>query len=337
MRILLTGIGGQLGGELQQILAPLGEVTGVDRQSLDLAQPTQIRQVIGEVKPDLIVNAAAYTAVDKAETETELANAINGNAPTIMAQEAQKLGAAIIHISTDYVFDGQKNTPYKEDDTPNPINAYGRSKLLGEEGVKSNCDRYIILRTAWVYGSYGKGNFVKTMLRLGGEREELRVVVDQVGTPTWTGDIAQTIFQLIELTSPPTPLLTGEGSSTPPFPLDEGEGGEGSSPTPPFPTREGGLGGLGDCIYHFTNSGVISWYDFAVSIFEEAEELGFPLKVKRVIPITTSEYPTPAARPTYSVLSNQKISTVLGSHPPYWRKQLRKMIEQLYSELVMGN
>lgn len=295
MRILLTGIGGQLGGELQQILAPLGEVTGLDRQSLDLAKAEQIRQVIGEVKPDLIVNAAAYTAVDKAETETGLANAINGDAPTIMAEEAQKLGAAIIHVSTDYVFNGSKNTPYKEDDTPNPINAYGRSKLLGEEGVKSHSSRYIILRTAWVYSSYGKGNFVKTMLRLGGEREEIRVVVDQVGTPTWTRDIAQAIVQLGE-------KITSDRADN-------------SSLTG---------------IYHFTNSGAISWYDFAVAIFEEAEKLGFPLKVQRIVPITTSEYPTPAARPAYSVLSNHKISTILGSHPPYWRKQLQKMLKQLH-------
>lgn len=300
-RVLIVGTAGQLGQELLEILSPLGEIIGVNRQSLDLAQPDKIRQVIGEVQPNLIVNAAAYTAVDKAETETELANAINGTAPTIMAEEAQKLGAALIHVSTDYVFDGRKNTPYQEDDTPNPMNAYGRSKLLGEEGIKSHGDaeggrshRHIILRTAWVYGIYGKGNFVKTMLKLGGEREELRVVVDQVGAPTWTGDIAQTILQLgKKITSD-----TADNSA---------------------------LAG----IYHFTNSGAISWYDFAVSIFEEAEKLGFPLKVQRVIPITTAEYPTPATRPAYSVLSNQKISQVLGSHPPYWRNGLRKMLQQL--------
>jgi len=178
-RILLTGIAGQLGSELQHTLVPLGEVMGVDRHKLDLTQPDKIRQVIGEVQPNLIVNAAAYTAVDKAETETERANAINGTAPTIMAEAAQELGAALIHVSTDYIFDGRKNTPYTEDDTPDPINAYGQSKRLGEQGVLKNCDRAIILRTAWVYGAQGKGNFVKTMLRLGAEREELRVVVDQ--------------------------------------------------------------------------------------------------------------------------------------------------------------
>ena len=284
-RILLTGTTGQLGQELQQTLASLGDVTGVDRQSLDLVQPGKIRQAIREIKPDLIVNAAAYTAVDKAEAEAELANAINGIAPTIMAEEAQRLEAVLIHISTDYVFDGQKNTPYTEEDTPNPINAYGQSKLLGEEGVQKTCDRHIILRTAWVYGTYGKGNFVKTMLRLGAEREELRVVVDQVGTPTWTGDLAGAIAQLAQKASPG--------------------------------------------IYHFTNSGTISWYDFAVAIFEEAQQLDFPLKVRRVVPITTSEFPTLAPRPAYSVLSSKKISAVLGTYPPHWRESLRQMLKQL--------
>ncbi|MEQ9359223.1 dTDP-4-dehydrorhamnose reductase [Coleofasciculus chthonoplastes] len=291
-RILLTGIAGQLGGELQQTLAPLGEVMGVDRHKLDLTQPDQIRQVIGEFKPDLIVNAAAYTAVDKAETETELANAINGTAPTIMAETSQQLGAALIHVSTDYIFDGKKNTPYTEDDKPDPINAYGQSKLWGEEGVLKHCDRAIILRTAWVYGAQGKGNFVKTMLRLGAERDELRVVVDQVGTPTWTGDLASAIAQLAQSLKSDT--LTG--------------------------------------IYHFTNSGAISWYDFAVAIFEEAQQIGFPLQVKQVVPITTAEYPTPAARPAYSVLSTQKISAVLGNHPSHWRTGLRRMLQELYDQ-----
>ena len=298
-QILLTGITGQLGQELEQTLAPLGKVSGFSHQTLDLTQPDKIRQVIQEVKPDFIVNSAAYTAVDKAETETELANSINGTAPTIMAEEAQRLGATLIHVSTDYVFDGQKNTPYLEEDTPNPINAYGYSKLLGEEGIQKTGDRYLILRTAWVYGSYGKGNFVKTMLRLGAEREELRVVVDQLGTPSWTGDIAQAMLGLL------TQLAREQSDNS-------------------------HLTG----IYHFTNSGAISWYDFAVAIFEEAKQLGFPLKVERVVPITTAEYPTPAKRPAYSVLSGKKISAVLGSHSPHWRSGLRQMLKQLYTQKV---
>ena len=295
-RILLTGITGQLGQELQRTLAPLGDVMGVDRKTLDLSQPTEIRRVISEIKPDLIVNAVAYTAVDRAETETELAKSINDIAPKIMAEEAQRLDAFLIHVSTDYVFDGRKNTPYTEIDTPNPINVYGQSKLLGEEGIRQTCERHMILRTAWVYGEKGKGNFVKTILKLGSEREELRVVVDQVGTASWTSDIAEAIAQLAQkilLDWTQKPALKG--------------------------------------VYHITNSGVASWYDFAVTILEEAKQLGFPVTVQRIVPITTLEYPTPAKRPAYSVLSTQKISAILGTHPPHWRTSLRQMLKQFSS------
>lgn len=294
-RILVTGINGQVGQELQRTLTPLGEVIGARRQTLDIAQPESIRQFIGEIKPNLIVNAAAYTAVDKAETETELAKSINAVAPTILAQEAKQLGAVLIHISTDYVFDGRKNTPYIEEDTTNPLGAYGQSKLAGEEGIQEVGGRHIILRTAWVYGTYGKVNFVKTMLRLGAEREEIRVVADQIGSPTWAYDIAKTISSIAQ-------QLNQESEQQ-------------SLPTG---------------IYHFTNSGVASWYDFAVAIFEEAKQLGYSLKVQRVVPIKTSEYPTPASRPAYSVLSTDKISKlVLGTHPPHWREELRQMLVEL--------
>lgn len=295
-RILLTGVDGQLGQELQRTLTSLGEVIGVGRQKLDLSQADCIRQIIAEIKPDLIVNAAAYTAVDKAETESELAHLINGVAPTIMASEQAKNGGALIHVSTDYVFDGHKNTPYTEDDATNPLAAYGKSKLAGEVGIQSVASfDYVILRTAWVYGSYGKSNFVKTMLRLGAEREEVRVVADQVGTPTWAYDIADAIAKLV-------PQLTKES----PTKLDSG-------------------------IYNFTNSGVASWYDFAVAIFEEAHQLGFGLKVQRVVPITTADYPTPATRPAYSVLAGQKMNAIMGSHSSHWREALRKMLKELYS------
>jgi dTDP-4-dehydrorhamnose reductase len=303
-RILLTGADGQLGQELQRTLVPLGEIIGVGRQALDLTQPDRIRQIISEIKPDLIVNAAAYTAVDKAQTEPELAKSINAVAPTIMAEEQARHGGILIHISTDYVFDGRKNTPYTEEDAPNPLSVYGQSKLAGEEGIQKTSQslqsahqelRYIILRTAWVYGTYGKSNFVKTMLRLGAERDEIRVVADQVGTPTWACDIASSIAilgQKVHEQGAPSPL-TG--------------------------------------IYNFTSSGVASWYDFAIAIFEEAKQLGFELKVQRVVPITTSEYPTPATRPAYSVLAGQKITAALGSHPPHWRQGLRQMLAELYS------
>lgn len=286
-KILLTGITGQVGQELQSTLIPLGNVISVGREEMDLTQPASIRQAIGELKPEVIVNAAAYTAVDKAETETELAKSINGVAPAIMAEEAQKLGTTLLQISTDYVFDGQKNRPYTEQDFPNPIGAYGKSKLLGEEGVRQNCASHIILRTAWVYGARGHGNFVKTMLRLGAEREEIPVVADQVGTPTWAKDIAGAIAQ----------LLLAQATGT----------------------------------YHFTNSGVASWYDFAIAIFEEAKLVGYPLKVQRIVPITTPEYPTPAQRPAYSVLSNVKTSKTLRTYPPHWRQSLRQMLVEFYS------
>jgi dTDP-4-dehydrorhamnose reductase len=286
-RILLIGNYGQVGQELQVILPKIGEVIGVGRDQLDLSQGEKLRQIINEVKPDCIVNAAAYTAVDKAESELELANAINGIAPQIMAEEARKLGATFLHISTDYVFDGHKNTPYLETDPTNPLSAYGSSKLMGEEAIQKVGGNSIILRTAWVYGTFGKGNFVKTMLRVGKDREELKVVVDQVGCPTWSKDIADAIIKLLN-------VETASG------------------------------------VYHFTNSGAVSWYDFAQAIFEEARQIGFPLSVKQVIPITTEQYPTPAKRPAYSVLSGQKITPLLGTYPLYWRDSLKQMLKQIY-------
>ena len=282
-KILLTGITGQVGQELLETLTSVGEVVGLTRQELDLTRPEEIKHKILAIHPNIIVNAAAYTAVDQAEKESALAIAINGDAPKAMAEAASKIAATLVHISTDYVFDGTNHTPYKEDDATNPLGMYGKSKLQGEVGIKEICDRHIILRTAWVYGSKGHGNFVKTMLRLGATREELKVVADQIGSPTWAYDIAAAITQLIsQQVTPGT--------------------------------------------YHFTNSGVASWYDFALAIFTEAEKLGFPLKIKRVLPITTADYPTPAQRPNYSVLSKVKFNQTLGIYPPYWRDSLIKML-----------
>ncbi|GET37179.1 dTDP-4-dehydrorhamnose reductase [Microseira wollei] len=281
-RILVTGINGQLGQELQQTLASSAEVIGVGRERVDFSQPESLRQIIAEVKPDAVINAAAYTAVDKAESEFDLAMAVNGTAPGILAEECQKLRIRLIHISTDYVFDGTKSYPYQDTDPTNPLSAYGKSKLEGELAIGKNCEDRVILRTAWVYGVGGKGNFVKTMLRLGSDKEEIRVVADQIGSPTWTGDLANAIASLLDQTPPGT--------------------------------------------YHYTNSGVASWYDFAVAIFEEASQLGWNLKVQRVVPITTPEYPTPAKRPAYSVLSCAKITAVLGTYPPHWRQGLRQML-----------
>lgn len=288
-KILLIGKNGQLGRELQSTLLQLGDVVGLGQEELDLTQTENITPTIAEIKPNIIVNAAAYTAVDKAETEQELAYRVNATAPEALAQVANQLDATLIHVSTDYVFAGDKGSPYLETDATNPLSVYGKSKLAGEAAIQENCQSYLILRTAWVYGTYGASNFVKTMLRLGQSREQLRVVADQIGSPTWAKDIADAITKLIEL---------AEKNAT--------------------------------GIYHFTNSGVASWYDFARAIFAVASEVGFPLKVAEVVPITTPEYPTPARRPAYSVLSAEKMRSLRGTYAPYWRDSLKLMLSQLY-------
>ena len=288
MKILLIGTTGQVGSELQQTLPKLGEVVALNRRELDLSDRQQIQRQISKNKPDIIVNAAAYTAVDKSETEPDLAMAINAHAPKAIAIAAQNIGAKVLHISTDYVFDGQNHTPYLETDSTNPLGMYGKSKLLGEQGIKV-CDRHIILRTAWVYGARGHGNFVKTMLRLGTKREELKVVADQIGSPTWSYDIAEAIANLLSK-SATDPSING--------------------------------------IYHFTNSGVASWYDLAVATFSEAKKLGFSLQIERVLPISTAEFPTPTQRPHYSVLSKAKIAETLQVYPPHWRESLKQMLAQ---------
>jgi dTDP-4-dehydrorhamnose reductase len=292
IKIAVVGADGQVGQELQHILRPLGELHLFNRQTLDLSQPDAIAQILEPLQPSIIVNAAAYTAVDKAESEPDLAHVINAIAPTQLAKSAQALNAPLIHISTDYVFDGTKGSPYQPSDLTHPMSVYGSSKLKGEEGIQENCDRHYILRTAWIYGSYGKSNFVKTMLRLGADRSELKVVADQIGTPTWARSIAEAIATLI-LSLNTEPAASG--------------------------------------VYHFTNSGVASWYDFAIAIFEEARSLGIPVTIEQVVPITTADYPTPAKRPSYSVLSLQKIVPILGSAPLHWRAALRLMLKEWQS------
>lgn len=294
MKILLTGANGQVGTELQRRLATTyPNLIAAGRERCDLADLKALEQQVLALQPDVIINAAAYTAVDRAESEPELAQTINGDAPGCLAAVANRLGAVLIHISTDYVFDGTQSHPYRETDPTHPLGQYGQSKLSGEQAVRAACDRHIILRTAWVYGCYGQGNFVKTMLRLGHQRDQLRVVYDQVGTPTWAYDIAVAIGQLLD-------HLNAETYGT----------------------------------YHFTNSGVTSWYDFAVAIFEEARQQGYPLQIQQVTPITTAEYPTPAARPAYSVLATEKITTLLGQRPPHWRDSLRAMLADYVPTLM---
>jgi dTDP-4-dehydrorhamnose reductase len=300
-RILLIGGNGQLGCELHRLLSAIDkvELLTVTRQQLDLSQSNQISEIFASFHPDIAINAAAYTAVDKAETEGELANLINGTAPTSMARVAQEQNVFLIHVSTDYVFDGTKSSPYIESDATNPLSVYGGSKLMGERGIQSHTDKYILLRTAWVYGALGKSNFVKTMLRLFGEKQEVKVVVDQAGTPTWTKDIAEVIVKLSDRIT------------------------ENLADAAALESLAG--------IYHYTNSGITSWYDFAVAIHEEAQALGFPMKLESLIPISTPEYPTLAQRPAYSVLSSRKVSSLISGYPPQWRQSLRKMLKQLIS------
>lgn len=294
LRILLLGAQGQVGQELQKTLPMIGELIAVGKETVNLAVTEQLREVIEPIQPEIIVNAAAYTAVDQAESDTELAHDVNQNAPTVLAEISKELGALLVHISTDYVFDGTQSHPYTESDSPNPQSVYGHSKWLGEEGIRQTWNNHIILRTAWVYGTHGKGNFVKTMLRLGAERPEVRVVEDQIGSPTWAKDIGDAIASLIQHWSNSDPATQAEVCGT----------------------------------YHFTNRGVASWYDFAIAIFTEAKALGIPLQIERVIPITTPEYPLPAPRPAYSVLSNCKITPILGKPAPHWRQSLHQMLQE---------
>jgi dTDP-4-dehydrorhamnose reductase len=295
-KILLVGKNGQVGWELQRTLAPLGEVLAVDRQGMDLTDPDSIRRVIRDTRPDLIVNAAAYTAVDKAESDVDMAMAINGTAPGIMAEEAQRLGSALVHYSTDYVFDGTKTQPYVEDDPVNPLGVYGAGKLAGERAIQAVGVPHLIFRTSWVYGARGK-NFLLTMLRLSKDREELRVVADQIGAPTWSRMIAEMTGQvLVCIAAPPqrSGLSMSEISGT----------------------------------YHLTGAGATSWFGFTQAIIENvtlraiADARPTPPHLPRLVPITTSDYPTPAKRPKNSQMSNAKLTSVFGLVSPTWDSQL---------------
>lgn len=296
MKILLTGITGQVGWELRQTLMPLGEVIPVGRSAntvalqMDLTQPDSIRRTLREVKPDLIVNAAAYTAVDRAESEPEIAMAVNGIAPGLMAEEAKLLGAAIVHYSTDYVFDGTKSTPYTEIDSPNPQNMYGKTKLAGEQAIQAVGVPHLILRTSWVYGLRGK-NFLLTMLRLAQELEELKVVNDQVGSPTWSRAIAEATAQIL------------------------------SQATQSFLISKSG-------VYHLSATGQTNWYNFAEAILAQAPQHS-ERKMQRLIPITSEQYPTPAKRPTYSLLDCHKLSNSFGLALPDWQRTLQLVLESM--------
>jgi dTDP-4-dehydrorhamnose reductase len=289
MNILLTGKNGQVGWELQRTLLPIGMVTACDHAGLDIADAAAVRRRLDELRPDVIVNAAAYTAVDKAESEPEQANAVNAAAPALLAQEAARRGALLIHYSTDYVFDGAKSVPYVESDKTNPLGAYGRSKLAGEEGIRAaGCD-HLIFRTSWVYAARG-ANFLRTILRLAAEREELRVVNDQIGAPTWARLIAEA-----------TALALRQA-------LAERRHGR----------FESGL-------FHLACAGETSWHGFASAIV--AGRSG--LRVKTVTPITTADYPTPATRPANSRLNTDAFRTRFGLALPDWRDCLQLCLEEI--------
>ncbi|NKI67886.1 dTDP-4-dehydrorhamnose reductase [Collimonas pratensis] len=302
MKILVTGKTGQVGHELERSLQGVGEIIAVDRAQMDLSNLDQVREVIRSVKPDLIINSAAYTAVDKAESDPDAAMIINGIAPGVMAEEAKKIGAAIIHYSTDYVFDGTKRgsqgefVPYTEDDAPNPVNVYGKTKLAGELAVIDSGCPHLILRTSWVYSTHGK-NFLLTMLRLGNERSELNVVDDQWGSPTWSGWIADTTTQIINK------CAIKKSGDQQDIGLD-------------LSSFNG--------IYNLVNSGYTTWCRFARQIFIEAAGKGNLIgqNIPSVLPIGTRDYPVPATRPANSELHIGKLQTLLGTPVTSWEHSL---------------
>ena len=282
---LVTGAGGQLGRELQGTSPAGWTVAALDRTALDIADTGSLRAALDRVRPAALINAAAYTAVDKAETEAELASRSNADGPAVLAAVCAELGIRLVHISTDFVFDGAASAPYRPGDATGPLGEYGRSKLAGEQGTQAANPAALILRTGWVYSRFGN-NFVKTMLRLMAERDQLNVVVDQVGTPTWARGLALTVWAGL---------------------LHEDAHG----------------------IYHWSDAGVCSWYDFAVAIQEEALALGLLQSEIAISPIPASDYPTPAARPSYSVLDKSSTCRDLDVTLTHWRTQLRAMLADL--------
>ncbi len=282
MNILITGCNGQLGNEMQLLESqyPQYQWYNTDVQELDISNQQAIEQFVAAHEIDGIVNCAGYTAVDKAEENEELCAMLNQHAPAYLAAAVEKRGGWMVHISTDYVFDGTHHTPYVETDEPCPNSVYGRTKLAGEQEVMQHCKRSVIIRTAWLYSTFGN-NFVKTMIRLGKERPELGVIFDQIGTPTYAGDLTKVIMAVVEK-------------------------------------------GIMPGIYHFSNEGVISWYDFTKAIHRLAG-----ITTCHVRPLHTAEYPTSANRPHYSVLDKTKIKTVYGIEIPYWEESLKDCIEKL--------
>ncbi len=302
MKILLLGKNGQVGWELQRTLAPLGKIVALGRGEVDLADGTQLQETVQAIAPQLIVNAAAYTAVDRAEAEPELAMAINGVAPGILAAAALRSHALLIHYSTDYVFDGQKASPYTESDRPHPINVYGQTKLAGEQAIAQINPAHYIFRTSWVYGLRGK-NFLLTILRLAQERDELKVVNDQIGAPTWSRMIAEATAQI---------LAQACKAGCSPWNLDATRG-----------------------IYNLSAGGSTSWHEFARTILTcsvACSPGSEPLKLQpsQIQAIPTCDYPTPARRPCYSVLDNTSMATAFNLLLPDWRSQLELALQNRF-------
>ena len=297
MKILLLGCNGQVGWELQRSLTVLGEVTALGRDSMvlcgDLANPEGIAATVRAVAPDVIVNAAAHTAVDKAESEPELARTLNALAPGVLADEAQKLGAWLVHYSTDYVFDGSGNTPWRETDATGPLSVYGQTKLEGEQAV-ARCTRHLIFRTSWVFAARG-GNFAKTMLRLAREREQLSVIADQFGAPTGAELLADVTAHALRsvLSEPESSRLAG--------------------------------------LYHLVAAGETSWHGFACHVLERAQARAQTLKAgpANVLAIGTADYPTPAKRPFNSRLDTTRLRTAFGLHLPDWRIGVDRMLDEI--------
>jgi dTDP-4-dehydrorhamnose reductase len=288
-RILIIGKNGQVGYELRRTLAPLASVVAVDYPDIDLTSGDSIRQWVRESKARVVINAAAYTAVDKAESETERAMQINGEAPGIIAEEAAKLGSLMVHYSTDYVFPGDQSTPYVETDEPGPLGAYGRTKLAGDLAVQAVGGAHLIFRLCWVYGSRGQ-NFMLTMMRLARERETVRVVSDQIGCPTWSRMIAEATAQAVRTT------LSKVAS----------------------PKDFSG-------VYHLSATGRTSWHGFAQAIIDRIPAV--EKKCHAVIPITTAEYPTPAKRPSFSLMDCSKLERTFGIRLPEWQESLAQVLE----------
>lgn len=293
MKILITGANGQLGRETVLALQADGvSHIALGRDDVDFARPDTVAEAIAGYAADWVINCAAYTGVDKAEEERELAFTVNSDAARAVAEGVKRSGGKLLHVSTDFVFGGERSRPYEENSATGPLGVYGQSKLAGERAVREVLPEAIILRTAWVYGVHGH-NFVKTMLRLAAERPELRVVDDQVGTPSWTSDIAKAMLRLIAV----------EAAGT----------------------------------YQFTNEGVASWYDFAHAILACARQAGVPLVAERIVPIPTADFPSPAQRPAYSIMSKARIRRLLDYDIPHWRDSLRAMLDQLVSHSASGS